>query len=165
VRNPSSNASRPTRRTRRPRGLGITGHAGRRDGLQHCGDESREGAPTFAELEDRQFPNNNDEQLEECHSGASSINEDATYTLYLASNNPDQVAINSWTITWGDGSAPQLYSGNPSSEMPVDEASTAERNEKGGALVQKVVATRHGHRWRAATILAPTATMRASSKR
>ncbi len=48
-------------------------------------------------------------------SGASSVNEGSTYTLNLASSDPGADTISSWTITWGDGSVPQVVSGNPSS--------------------------------------------------
>ena len=53
-------------------------------------------------------------------SGNSTVNEDATYTLNLsATGNPSNHPITSWTINWGDGSAPQTVSGNPSSETHV----------------------------------------------
>src|SRR5436309_11047243 len=42
------------------------------------------------------------------------VNEGSTYTLNLSDAN-DTGAITSWTVTWGDGSAPQTVSGNPSS--------------------------------------------------
>ena len=49
-------------------------------------------------------------------SGPSTVNEDATYTLDLsATGNPSNHPITSWTINWGDGSAPQTVTGNPSS--------------------------------------------------
>src|SRR5262249_38713143 len=52
-------------------------------------------------------------------SGNSSVNQRATYTLNLASSEVGPEAISSWTITWGDGSAPQVVPGNPSSVTHV----------------------------------------------
>ena len=53
-------------------------------------------------------------------SGAATVNEDATYTLNLsATGEPSNHPITSWTINWGDGSAPQTISGNPSSATYV----------------------------------------------
>ncbi len=52
-------------------------------------------------------------------SGNPTVNEDAIYTLNLATTNPDQLPINSWTINWGDGSPAQTVSGNPSSVTHV----------------------------------------------
>ena len=53
-------------------------------------------------------------------SGASTVNEDATYTLNLsATGEPSNHPITSWTINWGDGSAPQTFTGNPSSATYV----------------------------------------------
>ena len=53
-------------------------------------------------------------------SGASSVNEDATYTLNLsATGNPSNHPITSWTINWGDGSAPETITGNPTSATYV----------------------------------------------
>ena len=48
-------------------------------------------------------------------SGASSVNEGAVYTLNLASSDPGTDTITQWTINWGDGSAAQTVTGNPSS--------------------------------------------------
>src|SRR5262249_43009390 len=36
-----------------------------------------------------------------------------TYTLGLASSDPGADTISSWTVNWGDGSAPQVITGNP----------------------------------------------------
>ncbi len=47
-------------------------------------------------------------------SGASTVNEGTTYTLNLFGTDPSPNVINNWTITWGDGSAPQTVMGNPS---------------------------------------------------
>src|SRR5205085_2117842 len=48
--------------------------------------------------------------------GAASVNEGATYTLSLsATGDPGQDTISKWVIKWGDGSATQTVSGNPSS--------------------------------------------------
>ncbi len=47
-------------------------------------------------------------------SGASSVSVGQTYTLNLSPNDPGQDTISSWTINWGDGSSPQVVSGNPS---------------------------------------------------
>ncbi|HEV8003496.1 MAG TPA: PKD domain-containing protein, partial [Planctomycetaceae bacterium] len=52
-------------------------------------------------------------------SGPATVNEDATYTLTLAANNPNQVPISSWTIHWGDGSPDETLSGNPTSVTHV----------------------------------------------
>ena len=46
-------------------------------------------------------------------SGASSVNEGALYTLNLSGIDPGHT-ISSWAINWGDGSAVQTVSGNPS---------------------------------------------------
>ncbi len=46
-------------------------------------------------------------------SGASSVNEQSTYTLSLSATDPGQT-VSSWAITWGDGDT-QNVSGNPSS--------------------------------------------------
>ncbi len=51
-------------------------------------------------------------------SGASTVNEGATYTLGLASSDPGPDTINHWTINWGDGPA-QTVAGNPSSVTHV----------------------------------------------
>ncbi|MCC7473958.1 MAG: hypothetical protein IT425_01065 [Pirellulales bacterium] len=48
-------------------------------------------------------------------SGASSVNEGSPYTLNLSATDPGADTISQWTITWGDGSAAQVVSGNPSS--------------------------------------------------
>ena len=53
-------------------------------------------------------------------SGDSTVNEDATYTLNLsATGNPSNHPITSWTINWGDGSAPETITGNPSTATYV----------------------------------------------
>lgn len=46
-------------------------------------------------------------------SGASSVNEQATYNLALSASDPGQTVLQ-WTINWGDGNT-QVVSGNPSS--------------------------------------------------
>jgi Ca2+-binding RTX toxin-like protein len=46
-------------------------------------------------------------------SGASSVNELATYTLNLSASDPNHT-ISDWVINWGDGSAAQTVSGSPS---------------------------------------------------
>jgi hypothetical protein len=46
-------------------------------------------------------------------SGASSVNQGALYTLNLASSDPGEDTISSWTINWGDGSAPQMTTTTP----------------------------------------------------
>ena len=48
-------------------------------------------------------------------SGAASVNEGALYTLNLARTDPGADTITQWVINWGDGSAPQTVTGNPSS--------------------------------------------------
>ena len=48
-------------------------------------------------------------------SGASSVNEGSVYTLNLSSTDPGADTISQWVINWGDGSAPQTVTGNPSS--------------------------------------------------
>ncbi len=48
-------------------------------------------------------------------SGAASVNEGAEYTLNLSSSDPGADTITQWTINWGDGSAVQTVTGNPSS--------------------------------------------------
>ncbi len=48
-------------------------------------------------------------------SGASSVNEGAVYTLNLSSSDPGAGTITQWTINWGDGTAVQTVTGNPSS--------------------------------------------------
>ena len=48
-------------------------------------------------------------------SGNPTVNEGDVYTLNLSTTDPDQDAISSWTINWGDGTAPQTVTGNPSS--------------------------------------------------
>src|SRR5207247_5751024 len=47
-------------------------------------------------------------------SGAASVDAGNPYTLSLASSDPGQDTISSWTITWGDGSV-QTVAGNPGS--------------------------------------------------
>ncbi|SIO63445.1 PKD repeat-containing protein [Singulisphaera sp. GP187] len=46
--------------------------------------------------------------------GPGVTSEGATYTLNLSATGPGGNSITSWTIAWGDGSAPQILSGNPS---------------------------------------------------
>jgi RTX calcium-binding nonapeptide repeat (4 copies)/PKD domain len=48
-------------------------------------------------------------------SGAAVTNEGASYSLGLSSSDPGADTISSWAINWGDGSAVQTVSGNPSS--------------------------------------------------
>ncbi len=48
-------------------------------------------------------------------SGDSTVDEGAPYTLDLSGVESDGESINGWTIYWGDGSAAQLISGNPTS--------------------------------------------------
>ncbi len=48
-------------------------------------------------------------------SGNAAINEGLLYTLNLASSDPGPDTISSWTINWGDGSPPQIVTGNPAS--------------------------------------------------
>jgi hypothetical protein len=48
-------------------------------------------------------------------SGAASVNEGALYTLTLTSSGTGAASISQWSITWGDGSAAQVVTGNPSS--------------------------------------------------
>jgi hypothetical protein len=52
-------------------------------------------------------------------SGAGTVNEGSTYTLQLSATAPGTIALQKWTITWGDGSAPQVVSGNPASVTHV----------------------------------------------
>src|SRR5262249_15497792 len=47
--------------------------------------------------------------------GAITVNKAATYVLNLASSDPGSDTITNWTINWGDGTAPQVVTGNPSS--------------------------------------------------
>ena len=46
-------------------------------------------------------------------SGASSVNRDSVYTLFLAKIDPGSHTISKWIIKWGDGSAPQTVIGSP----------------------------------------------------
>lgn len=48
-------------------------------------------------------------------SGAGAVSRGAVYTLGLASSDPGQDTITSWVIDWGDGTAAQTVTGNPSS--------------------------------------------------
>ena len=50
--------------------------------------------------------------------GAATVNEGATYTLYLSSSDPGDDTIIKWTITWGDG-AVEEFAGNPASVTHV----------------------------------------------
>src|SRR5262249_43164168 len=53
-------------------------------------------------------------------SGASTVNEGATYTLHLSSSDPGKDTISKWTvIAWGDGSPSQTVKGNPSTVSHV----------------------------------------------
>src|SRR5690606_38766180 len=51
-------------------------------------------------------------------SGDSTVNEGATYTLNLTSNDPGDDTITKWTIDWGDGTVEDV-AGNPSSATHV----------------------------------------------
>ncbi len=46
-------------------------------------------------------------------SGATSVDLGSTYTLALATSDPANDAITSWTIDWGDGNGPQQIAGSP----------------------------------------------------
>jgi hypothetical protein len=48
-------------------------------------------------------------------SGAATASEGSVYTLTLGASDPGADTISSWTINWGDGTAPEVVSGNPSS--------------------------------------------------
>ncbi|MBY0526133.1 MAG: PKD domain-containing protein [Gemmataceae bacterium] len=48
-------------------------------------------------------------------SGAATVNEGAAYVLNLGKSDPGVDTITGWTINWGDGSAVQTVTGNPSS--------------------------------------------------
>jgi hypothetical protein len=48
-------------------------------------------------------------------SGAASVNKGALYTLSLSSSDAGADTIGQWTINWGDGSAAQVVTGNPTS--------------------------------------------------
>ena len=52
-------------------------------------------------------------------SGASTIAEGATYTLNLSRSDIGTDTISKWTITWGDGTAAQVVTGNPSTATHV----------------------------------------------
>ena len=52
-------------------------------------------------------------------SGAASVQQEAAYTLHLAERGAPAATIQSWTINWGDGSAPQTVTGNPHSVTHV----------------------------------------------
>jgi hypothetical protein len=52
-------------------------------------------------------------------SGASSVNEGATYTLNLSGTDGSPNTISGWTINWDDGSALQNVGGNPTSVIHV----------------------------------------------
>ena len=60
-------------------------------------------------------------------SGNSSVNEGSTYTLGLGATDPGSDAISKWTINWGDGSATQTITGNPSSVTHIFTDGTATR--------------------------------------
>ena len=47
--------------------------------------------------------------------GVSSVSEGSTYTLALSASDPGADTLSSWTINWGDGSAPQTIAGNTQS--------------------------------------------------
>ncbi len=49
--------------------------------------------------------------------GPTSVNEGSLYTLSLASSGTGASTISQWTITWGDGSAAQVVTSNPTSAM------------------------------------------------
>src|SRR5262249_39499780 len=46
-------------------------------------------------------------------SGPTSITEGSLYTLNLSSSDPGSDTITQWVINWGDGSAAQTVTGNP----------------------------------------------------
>ena len=52
-------------------------------------------------------------------SGPSLVSVGDTYTLALSASEPANQTVSSWTINWGDGSAAQIFSGNPSSATHV----------------------------------------------
>src|SRR5262249_12627937 len=52
-------------------------------------------------------------------SGATAVNEGATYTLRLSGVPAAGHPITQWTITWGDGSSPQVVTGNPATVTHV----------------------------------------------
>ena len=52
-------------------------------------------------------------------SGVPNVDEGSSYTLNLASSDPGDDTIQSWTINWNDGSAPQLVVGSPPSVTHV----------------------------------------------
>lgn len=47
--------------------------------------------------------------------GVSTVNEASIYTLALSSFDPGVDVIANWAIDWGDGSDPEVFSGNPAS--------------------------------------------------
>jgi hypothetical protein len=52
-------------------------------------------------------------------SGAAAVEQEAPYILHLAETGAPSYTIQSWTINWGDGSAPQTVTGDPSSVTHV----------------------------------------------
>ena len=70
-------------------------------------------------------------------SGASSVNEGATYTLGLSGSDPYDGPINSWQINWGDGVI-QTVSGNPTTvthvyaETPTSDTISATATDANG---------------------------------
>ena len=52
-------------------------------------------------------------------SGADTVAEGTAYTLNLAATDPGDDTIGSWTIDWGDGTDPQVVTGNPESVAHV----------------------------------------------
>src|SRR5262249_7874286 len=60
-------------------------------------------------------------------SGAATTNKTAVYTLSLASSDPGNDTISSWTINRGAGAEPQVVSGNPSSVTHVFSTPAASR--------------------------------------
>lgn len=80
-------------------------------------------------------------------SGAATVNAGATYALNLSSTDPGRDTITQWTISWGDGTAPQTVSGNPRSVTHVFAAgfsqgtiSASARDEDGTYAASNTVA-------------------------
>ena len=66
--------------------------------------------PGLERLEDRAVPS-----LTPLISGAASVEQEAPYTLHLAEAGAPASSVQSWSINWGDGSALQVVTGDPSS--------------------------------------------------
>lgn len=60
-------------------------------------------------------------------SGLAEVEEGALYTLKLASSDPGDDTITSWSINWGDGSTVQVVAGNPSAVTHIYADGTAPR--------------------------------------